>query len=249
MGKDSGIAWCDNSNSPWQGCRKRSEGCEKCYMYRDKKRWGQDPRRIHRSTNRTFNRPLHWPEPSRIFVCPWSDFFLKEADPWREEYYEIIRKCPQHTFLLLTKREDNIVGRLPEDWGEGYPNVWLGITGENQKRFEQRMAILKDIPAIVRFVSAEPLLSALDIRGYEEYIDWLIVAGESGPGARPFDMRWAYDLRDQCSEYGVAFFMKQMGANAVLDGVPHPFKHRSGEDTAEWPSDLQIRQSPGETSR
>jgi len=244
MGKNTGIAWCDHSNNPWQGCCKESEGCSNCFMFRDKKRYGQNPRDIHRSKDKTFNQPLRWKDPSRIFVCSWSDFFLKEADAWRDEYWDIIRACSHHTFLLLTKRAYNIEERLPEDWGEGYPNVWLGITGENQKRLDERMEILKDIPSAVRFVSAEPLLERLNVEAYEEYIDWVIVAGESGPKARVFDLDWASDLLVQSQSTDMAFFMKQMGANAVCDGDPLSFKHRSGEDPEEWPEYLRVRQFP-----
>lgn len=244
MGKNSGIAWTDHSNNPWQGCKKESEGCTHCYMFRDKKRYGQDPKAIVRSKDKTFNQPLRWKDPAKIFVCSWSDFFLEEADAWREEYWDIIRASPQHTFLLLTKRAYNIQDRLPEDWGEGYKNVWLGITAENQKRFDERMEILKEIPARIRFVSAEPLLEPLDVRSYKNAIDWLIIAGESGSKARPFDMVWVDDLLYQCAWANIVPFVKQMGSNPFQDGESVSFSSRNGEDPEEWPEAFRIRQFP-----
>jgi protein gp37 len=245
MGKKSGIAWTDASWSPWQGCSKVSDGCKFCYMYRDKKRYGQDPTDIHRSANRTFLSPLRWKDPMTIFVCAWSDFFIKEADEWRDEAWDIIRRCPHHTFLLLTKREERIKQCLPDDWGEGYANCWLGVTGENQKMLDQRMAVLREIPAVVKFLSAEPLIGPLDVEKYIEDLDWLIVAGESGPEARPFHLAWAFDIQKQIEGTDVAFFMKQVGANAVGDSdQPFPTKHRSGEDPEEWPPSLRVREFP-----
>ena len=246
MGIDSKIAWTTSTWNPWQGCTRVSEGCAHCYMFRDKKRYGQDPHDIKRSAQRTFNSPRRWKksenEESRVFVCSWSDFFIPEADAWREEAWQIIRECTQHTYLLLTKRAENIQARLPDDWGTGYKHVWLGITGENQPRFMDRMAILKDIPAVVRFVSAEPLLERLNIEPYADYIDWLIVAGESGGDARQFKQDWAYDLLAQSRKHDIAFFMKQMGSNSW----PTHYNHRSGEDPSEWPADLRVREFPRE---
>lgn len=161
MGKESEIPWTQATWNPFQGCRKKSEGCRNCYMYRQKKMYGQDPSVIIRSAKNTFNAPLKWKEHKVIFVCSWSDFFIEDADQWREEAWDVMRKANQHTYLLLTKRPENIVDRLPDDWGNGWDNVWLGVTAENQKEANKRIPILLRLSAYRKFISAEPLLSSL----------------------------------------------------------------------------------------
>ena len=237
MGKETGIEWTDHTWNPWHGCSKVSPGCAHCYMFRDKKRYGQDPELIVRSARATFNKPLAWKDAALVFTCSWSDFFHEAADAWREDAWDIIRRTPHLTYQILTKRPERIAAHLPADWGEGWPNVWLGTSVENQ-RWAVRAYQLCEIPASCRFISAEPLLGPVDLTAYEprldvrnplELLDWVIVGGESGPRARPMDIAWARDLRNQCERYGVAFFLKQLGGasnprahdEAVLDGLRH----------------------------
>lgn len=231
MAKNTEISWTDHTWNPFQGCRKVSPGCLNCYMYRDKKRYGQDPTTVIRSAPATFSAPLKWKEPARVFVCSWSDFFIEEADPWRDEAWEIIRKTPHLTYQILTKRAENIQDRLPPDWP--LENVWLGVTAENQKQLESRLPYLLVTGAPVKFVSVEPMLGPMSFRwggwilypsrptGSEQYdslrvLDWVICGGESGPDAREMKTEWAAELKRQCSEAGVPFFMKQMTAGAPI---------------------------------
>ena len=116
MARNSGIDWTDHTWNPWQGCRKVSPGCANCYMYRDKRHFGQDPTTVVRSKPATFNAPLKWKDQARVFVCSWSDFFIEDADPWRGEVWQIMRQTPHLTYMLLTKRLENISARLPDDW-------------------------------------------------------------------------------------------------------------------------------------
>lgn len=224
MGKTSAIEWTDATWNPWQGCIKVSAGCKNCYMYRDQKRYGRDPRDIHRSSDATFNAPLKWKEPRKVFTCSWSDFFLPEADEWRPEAWEIIRKTPQHTYQILTKRPENILDRLPPDWGDGWPNVWLGVSVENNA-YLSRIKRLMDIPARVRFISYEPALGPLqpfDQIPWHELrykIHWIIAGGESGPGCRPAETDWFRAVRDDCRWLGIPFFFKQHGGTKRVDGV------------------------------
>lgn len=168
MGQNSGIEWTDATWNPWHGCRKVSAGCKHCYMYRDKTRYGQDPRIVQRSKTK-FEDPLRWKEPARVFTCSWSDFFIEEADGWRDEAWDIIRRTPHLTYQILTKRPENIFARLPEDWGEGYPNVWLGVSAENQEMANLRVGRLMSLPARIRFVSAEPLLSRITLKDIQPF--------------------------------------------------------------------------------
>lgn len=241
MSERSAIEWTNASWNPWQGCTKVSAGCDNCYMFTDKKRYGQDPEVVVRSKT-TFRDPLKWEEPRQIFTCSWSDWFHKDADPWRDEAWEIVRRTPHHTYQILTKRPGRILRHLPADWAEGYPNVWLGTSVEDQSQLH-RAGVLAKIPAKVRFLSCEPLIGPLSLRwalwhplsrtrntnhldGLRHYFHWVIVGGESGPMARPMALEWAKELRDQCGEAGVAFFLKQLGGHpdkrghdkALLDG-------------------------------
>lgn len=122
MSKSSFIEWTQATWNPWHGCIKVSEGCRYCYMYRDKTRYGQNPKIISKSKT-TFDDPLKWAEPQLIFTCSWSDWFIDAADDWRDEAWEIIRKSPHHTFQILTKRPERIADHLPSDWGAGWDNV------------------------------------------------------------------------------------------------------------------------------
>lgn len=163
MGRNSAIEWTDHTLNFWQGCRPVSEGCANCYMYRDKRRYGQDPTKVIRSKDVTFRQARKWKTPARVFVCSWSDFFIEEADDWREEAWGEIRQAPHLTWIILTKRPQNISDRLPSDWGNGWPNVYLGVTAENQQAADERIPLLLQTPAAVRFISAEPLLGAVDL--------------------------------------------------------------------------------------
>jgi protein gp37 len=230
MGEKTGIAWTDSTWNPWRGCHKISEGCKNCYMFREQSRYGHDPNKVVRCSPSVFNAPLHWTKPAKVFTCSWSDWFIDEADSWRNDAWEIIRKTPHLTYQILTKRVGDIKYCLPDDWGSGWDNVWLGVTIENTNQ-RWRADALCDIPAKVRFVSYEPALSKLDLFFYP--LDWIICGGESGIGCRPMDIEWARYMCVQCKANNVPFFMKQLG------GYPNP--RHSLED---FPEDLRIREFP-----
>ena len=248
MAENSAIEWTQHTWNCWQGCHKVSEGCANCYMYRDKKRYGQDPTKVVRSAKNTFNMPLRLKDPAHVFVCSWSDFFIADADDWRAEAWEIIRKTPHLTYQLLTKRPENIADRLPADWGSGYSNVWLGVTAENQEMLDKRWSYLRDIPARVRFVSVEPMLGPVDLQrpleGWDveaahdpccdgncyncpvplqvetPRLDWVICGCESGPNRRPAEIDWIRGLKGQCVSANVPFFLKQAEINGQLVKMP-----------------------------
>jgi len=230
MGEKTAISWCDHSWNPWQGCHKVSAGCANCYMYSEKIRYGQRPNEVVRSKPPTFNAPLSkkWAEPARVFTCSWSDFFIEEADAWRADAWDIIRRTPHLTYQILTKRPERIAAALPADWGAGWPNVWLGVSVENQEAAFKRLPPLIEAPATARFVSAEPLLGPVDLspwliadlgargRARIGLLHWVIVGGESGDRARPCDVAWIRELVDQCCHADVAVFVKQLGAVPVM---------------------------------
>ena len=219
MARNSGIEWTDHTWNPWRGCRKVSAGCRNCYMFREQKRYGRDPSTVVRAARQTFTAPLRWSEPARVFTCSWSDFFIQDADPWRAEAWDIIRRTPHLTYQILTKRPQNIPARLPHDWGDGWPNVWLGVSAENNLVVTDRLNALASIPAVVRFVSAEPLLSPVRLSPWLDRIHWVIAGGENGPGARAPEPNWFRYLRNQCRDADVPFFFKQWGGTKRLNGT------------------------------
>lgn len=239
MGEISKIEWTDATWNPWHGCIKVSPGCKNCYMYRDKKRYGQDPYTVVRSKAPTFSAPLKWKDPRMVFTCSWSDFFIEEADEWRAYAWEVIRQTPHHTYQILTKRPERILDNLPHDWP--LKNVWLGVSIESQEQIK-RAETLKQVLCYKRFLSLEPLLDRVDLcetfgmwwnstmQCFESVghaingsrsIDWVIVGGESGPGFRQINPDWARSIRDQCKAAGVPFFMKQMsGTKPNMQVIP-----------------------------
>jgi protein gp37 len=241
----SAIEWTDATWNPWMGCERVSPGCAHCYMYREQRQYGHDPEALRRSKTK-FSEPLRWTDARFVFTCSWSDWFHPAADQWRDEAWDVVRQTPHLTYQILTKRPELIADRLPPDWDNGWENVWIGVSIENS-RFTWRADALRDIPAAVRFVSAEPLLDSLFNTGTRrapldlDAIDWLIVGGESGPGSRPLNLAWAFELADACDEASTAFFMKQLGTVLARDLGS---RDRKGGDISFFPPELRRREMP-----
>ncbi len=220
MSEKTIIAWTDHTFNPWMGCVKVSDGCKNCYAETLTKNrmglslWGANATR--QVTKGPWAEALRWQRqavedgrPHRVFCASLCDVFEDHptANETRPRVWSLIRSTPDLHWQMLTKRPENIRRMLPDDWSDGYLNVWLGTSVENMK-VAGRVDHLRDIPAVVRFISYEPALGSLadlDIRG----IDWVIYGGESGPGHRPEDKEWAREMHRKCSEFGVAFFHKQ----------------------------------------
>jgi protein gp37 len=240
MAERTGIEWADATWNPWQGCQPVSAGCDHCYMYREKRRYGQDPGTVVRSSHKTFSLPLRLPAGARVFVCSWSDFWLPEADAWRGEAWEIMRRRPDLVYMIPTKRPENIGARLPSDWGKGWGNVW-GLVSVESQEYTQRIDTLLGLPFAVRGVSAEPLLGPLDLTGWmigNWRIDWLIAGGESGPEARMMHPEWAWHLQRQADSCRVPFFFKQWGE---CSPVRWRYEEWACGDVWMWPDGRQER--------
>lgn len=225
MGDRTDIAWTEKTWNPWHGCRKISPGCKNCYMFREKRQYGQDPEAVVKSKT-MFNAPLKWVDPSLIFTCSWSDWFIEEADEWREEAYGVIRATRQHAYQILTKRSARFASLILPD----LPNVWWGVSVEDRKYGLPRIDQLRDHAPRNRFLSIEPLLENLgviDLSG----IGWVIVGGESGPQRRELDLRWLESIVAQCRVADVPCFVKQDSG------------FKSGQQ-GRIPDDLFVRQFP-----
>ena len=235
MGKETGISWCDHSFNPWIGCTKVSEGCKHCYAERDNNRykwtdkWGNDGTR-KRTSEATWKNPLKWDKQAKadgvrrkVFCASLADVFedRDELWPWRIDLFNLIGATQNLDWLLLTKRPENIIHQTVWSAPEcSLPdNVWIGTTSENQEMAYNRIPELVKIPAKIRFLSVEPMLGRINLSFYFKYgINWVICGGESGPGARPMNLDWARDLRDQCESAYVPFFFKQVGGTTRIDG-------------------------------
>lgn len=235
MAETTEIAWTDSTFNPWWGCSKVGPGCDHCYAEAMDKRlggahWGL--RSLARTMSTDYwRKPKRWQQKAerkgkirKVFcgsMCDWADKNAPAGQ--RERLWDLIRETPMLRWQLLTKRAPNIVRFLPDDWGNGYPHVWLGVTVEDRKHGLRRLDVLRDVPAAVRFLSVEPLLEDLedvDLTG----IGWVIVGGESGRYARKMEPIWVKRIKAQCEEQDTPFFFKQWGGRrdkggCLLDGV------------------------------
>jgi len=323
MSAQTNIEWTDRTWNPIRGCSRVSAGCVNCYAERQAVRQqgpGRAYEGLVRSTPagprwtgavrvaaEVLEDPIHWRTPRRIFVNSMSDLFHEGltfeqiADVFRVMAYP---ECDRHTFQILTKRPQRMLDFFT--WAREQPhvapwpdpdvvlrNVWLGVSVEDQARADERIPLLLQTPAAVRFLSVEPLLGQVDLTrvrsphgGTENVlrtavsqaardagiqklngIDWVIVGGESGPGARPCDVGWIGSIVEQCAHTGVACFVKQVGAHPLpsvdgvegpwaehvrfftdADGSPARLRDPKGGDPLEWPEGLRVREFP-EVSR
>ena len=309
MSATSKIEWTDRTWNPVRGCSIVSPGCVNCYAMKQAHRFSGEGKPYHGLTKQTKagpqwtgrvlmyphldDEPLQWREPARVFVNSMSDLFHQGVhSAFIETIFYTMAEAHWHTFQILTKRPKRmrdevryLAGRLLAD-GHRWPlpNVWLGVSVENQKYADKRIPPLLQTPAAVRFISAEPLLGPVDIEPYASRnvlgvndasggLDWVIVGGESGPGARPFDLAWARSIVQQCKAAGVPCFVKQLGGVPTMpdadwrrgvpgnsgsvyllnhrnakrvppDYVPLKFFDKKGGNPDEWPTDLQVREFP-----
>lgn len=218
------IEWANFTLNPWLGCTKVSAACDNCYAEAWAKTYAQDvtwgapgqQSKLRRTSAGTWANAVRWNKAAReagvnarVFCASLADVFDNDAEQqWRDDLWGLISSTPHLDWLLLTKRPQNIAKMVPDDWGDGYPNVWLGTTVENQTEAERRIPHLLSVPAVVHFLSCEPLLGPLDLTIFRA-IDWVIVGGESGAKRRPMDMAWVESLALQCAQKRAAFFFKQ----------------------------------------
>jgi len=252
----SKIEWTEKTWNPVTGCIKISPGCKNCYAERMAKRLAgrfgypkEDPFKVTLHEKR-LDEPLKWKKPKMIFVCSMGDLFHRHVSyDFISRVWDTIFDCPQHTFLILTKRPDTMANFLMwlhhvKSRNIDYGNIWVGVSVENQQQADVRIPYLLECDIATKFVSCEPLLSCIDLTRWfgtsfqpwhwidkkkaEDYplLDWVIAGGESGPGKRPVDISCLTSLKNQCKDGKVPFFMKQI------------------DKVQKIPEDLMIREYP-----
>jgi protein gp37 len=246
MSEQTKISWTRSTFNPWLGCTKVSPACAHCYAESWAKRsglvkWGQgEPRR--RTSGAKWREPYGWNQKAKYSGEFWPVFCGSLCDvaennpqliPWRADLCRLVESCRSLTWQFLTKRPWNYYALFPEGWFQANPHVWAGTTVESPV-YLPRIDALKTSGASTLFLSIEPLLEPLPTLGeHLDGIDWVIVGGESGPGARPMNPEWALNIRYQCEQTGTKFFMKQMG------GV-----RNSLHQIEQLPENLRIREVP-----
>ena len=247
MGENSAIQWTQNTFNSWWGCEKVSPACDNCYAEGLANRF--EPGLWGKVSKRRFFGDKHWNEPLKwnraaagagkktlVFCASMADVFEAREDlvQERNRLWKLIQDTPNLIWQILTKRPENYKKLLPAAWLEKPPeNVWLGITAENQRRLDERMEFLADVPSTVRWVSYEPALEALDLSKWKSKIEWLIIGGESGHGARPMPLEWVTSAITQCRRLKITPFVKQLGG--------YPDKRHEMDL---WPKEIRVREFP-----
>jgi protein gp37 len=219
MSQNSKIEWTHASWNPVTGCTKISVGCQNCYAERMAKRlkgrfgYPQDePFRITLHKDK-FTEPSHWKQPRMIFVCSMGDLFHADVEfEIINDIFNIMMWNDRHIYQILTKRPANLINWFKCSGFSSIPDhIWVGITAENQLLAEQRIKILASLPAKIKFISFEPLLGEIDLKPFNDFIDWIIVGGETGPGARLMHYNWAIELQEDANKFKIPFYFKKWG--------------------------------------
>lgn len=221
----------------WHGCIKISEGCKNCYVFRRDALYGIDSRNVYKTKN--FGLPVKRKRDGNykiaagehVWTCFTSDFFIEQADQWRNEAWKMISQRKDLTFSMATKRIDRVEQCLPDDWGSGYDNVSILCSVENQKQAELRLPVFQKLPFKQKSIICEPLIGSIDLSTLLKgnWIDKVIVGGESGNNARACNYDWVMEIRDACVQNNVTFIFKQTGTLFVKEGKEYKIqrKHQS----------------------
>jgi len=221
--------------NPWHGCTKISQGCKYCYVYRQDEMYENKISSSLCHKNNTFDLPVKKkrngeykiPSGKIIFTCFTSDFLLSDADQWRDECWKMMKMRSDCWFYFFTKRIDRLAQCLPDDWGNGYENVLIGCTVENQDRADYRLPVFLSLPIKHRSIIVSPMLERIDISAFlGDSIEDVSVGGESGVSARPCNYDWILDLRQQCVEKNIPFRFHQTGAHFIKDRKLYNIKRK-----------------------
>jgi len=238
--------------NPWHGCVKCSEGCQHCYMYFLDNLRNRNGRDIYRTKN--FSYPLqkkrngHYKIQSgeMIRVCMTSDFFLKEADVWREEAWRIMQRRSDVKFFLLTKRPERVAECLPSDWGTGWRNIFLNVSCENQHWADLRIPLLLRLPFKHKGIMCAPLLGSIHIKKYlaTGQLEQVICGGENYDGARPCNFNWIKNLRQECVMTDTTFCFIETGTTFIKDGKTYHLREKSLQSAMALKSQMNFAGKP-----
>lgn len=218
--------------NPWRGCHRYSEGCKYCYIHKGDAKRGVDTSQIVRAEN--FDAPIQKKKNGEykmksgglVFLCFTSDFLVEEADEWRKECFAIMKERSDLHFLFLTKRIERFEACMPEDWGDGYDNVTVSCTIENQERADFRLPIFSKLPIKHKNIVCQPMLERMDIEQYLDDVEYVVVGGESDRNARVLDYDWVLDIREQCKRTQTHFEFRQCGTHFRKDGKEYTIATR-----------------------
>ena len=210
--------------NPWRGCHKCSVGCEFCYIHKGDQRRGKDTNKIIKTEK--FDYPIKKNKKGEysikpggmVYICFSSDFLIAEADEWRPSCWEMIKERSDLNFLFLTKRIERFLDCIPEDWQDGYDNVTVGCTVENQAMVDKKLTIFSSLPIIHKNIILQPLIGPVSIKEYLDEIELVVVGGESNKNARPLYYEWVLNIRKECIDKKVAFEFRQCGSKFIKDG-------------------------------
>ncbi|MCD7778352.1 MAG: phage Gp37/Gp68 family protein [Clostridiales bacterium] len=241
--------------NPWHGCVKCSEGCRNCYMYFLDRMRNKNGAEIYK-TKSGFTYPLQKNKDGKykiqsgemIRVCMTSDFFLEEADKWRDETWNIIYQRRDVIFFLLTKRPERVRKCLPDDWGGGWENVFFNVTCENQKRADERIPLLLELPFKHKGIMCAPFIGPVSIEKYlsEGQIEQVICGGENYNGARPCNYDWVKTLRRECEAHNVTFCFIETGTVFIKDGKTYHIPSKRIQSKMAYKSRISYRGKPME---
>ncbi|MDY0276864.1 MAG: DUF5131 family protein [Acholeplasma sp.] len=209
---------------PWRGCKRVSEGCKFCYIHKGDYKRGVDTSNIVKTKD--FYKPIerlkngnYKMKSGLVYVCFSSDFLIAEADSWREEVWQMIKARSDCKFLFLTKRIERFNEVIPSDWNEGYDNVIVAVSVENQKSADYRLPIFNNLAIKHKIITVQPLIESISISKYLKDIEMVVVGGESDVNARTLNYDWVLSLRDECIQNNTSFEFRQCGTNFLKDGV------------------------------
>lgn len=217
---------------PWRGCHKYSEGCKYCYIHKGDAKRGVDTGSIVKldgfdaPVKRNKNGEYRMKGGQLVYLCFSTDFLIEEADPWRAQCWAMIKQRPDLRFLFLTKRIERFMRCIPDDWNDGYENVTVGCTVENQKRADERLKVFSALPIKHKNIICQPLLEEINIEPYLDGVELVVVGGESDRDARPLHFDWVLSIREQCIRKGVHFEFRQCGTHFIKDGKEYKLSVR-----------------------
>lgn len=211
--------------NPWRGCHRHSEGCKYCYIHKGDSKRNIDTNNIVKTDKfyapvvKTKSGEYKIKSGQTVYLCFSTDFLIEDADEWRDECWQMIRERSDLNFLFLTKRIERFAKCIPDDWSDGYDNVIVGCTVENQDRADYRLSIFNELHIKHKIIVCQPMIERINLGAYLDNVELVVIGGESDKNARPLDYAWVLAVREQCIERNVRFEFRQCGTHFIKDGI------------------------------